>query len=573
MQRQDNYLQEHYNQSRSGGVQVPVQEERYTQKPDQYASEPSSTTSAQQRSQPQSHPYSTQQQQIKLEDCIEQTPDSVSDSIYTENRKRYSNEGQEMTSYSHREAVNQSRQPQPLGVYKNQASRPSPQVVQPQQSVISSTQSTQSNLQTTNLFYENAVNKDSEIQLSLEDRQALMKETNNADSLDIISVEEVVSTQEAGSSRNLSQADVSDLSQRPISSDKTHVCMTCYKAFKNKPQLTQHELVHNGIRKHTCSYCEKSFKQLCHLNQHIRTHTGERPYKCTIENCGRSFAQLSNLHHHMKNHEEHVKRDISRQFRCLICDRSYANESSLRTHTLKLHVNVKQLDNSPVVDASAPKKRKKKKAAEPQILAVVDLSSDDDGPPTQVKTELSHGSAHIKAGLNLSTAQIQSALNLGIPSQPSHQVPPSSTSLNPSAASSNQPQNLVMNTLSPNEAITKLLQNRLMGGESLAEAIMRERSSTSQPQQSQAHQSQSFQPPLNAGNQPPNSSTQLVQEMISRQQPLPKVSTLARPVPISLQQQDRAVFSRESYNPERVSQTQNQPQSQEQHREAQGIYM
>ena len=180
-----------------------------------------------------------------------------------------------MTSYSHREAVNQSRQPQPLGVYKNQASRPSPQVVQPQQSVISSTQSTQSNLQTTNLFYENAVNKDSEIQLSLEDRQALMKETNNADSLDIISVEEVVSTQETGSSRNLSQADVSDLSQRPISSDKSHVCMTCYKAFKNKPQLTQHELVHNGIRKHTCSYCEKSFKQLCHLNQHIRTHTGK----------------------------------------------------------------------------------------------------------------------------------------------------------------------------------------------------------------------------------------------------------------------------------------------------------
>lgn len=63
--------------------------------------------------------------------------------------------------------------------------------------------------------------------------------------------------------------------KRLTQSDKTHTCLICYKAFRNKPQLTQHELVHNNVRKHTCSYCEKSFKQLSHLNQHIRVHTGK----------------------------------------------------------------------------------------------------------------------------------------------------------------------------------------------------------------------------------------------------------------------------------------------------------
>ena len=161
-----------------------------------------------------------------------------------------------------------STQPQPE-MYKSH-------VVQPQQAVISSTQST------TNLFYENAVRKGSELKLSLKERQTLMSDNKHPTDIDIsaISSEEVVSTDDGSLGRsgldlNLDESNSSDLSNRPMSSDKAHMCLTCFKGFKNKPQLTQHELVHNGIRKHTCSYCEKSFKQLCHLNQHIRTHTGE----------------------------------------------------------------------------------------------------------------------------------------------------------------------------------------------------------------------------------------------------------------------------------------------------------
>ena len=114
-----------------------------------------------------------------------------------------------------------------------------------------------------------------------------MSDNKHPTDIDIsaISSEEVVSTDDGSLGRsgldlNLDESNSSDLSNRPMSSDKAHVCLTCFKGFKNKPQLTQHELVHNGIRKHTCSYCEKSFKQLCHLNQHIRTHTGKYYRKC-----------------------------------------------------------------------------------------------------------------------------------------------------------------------------------------------------------------------------------------------------------------------------------------------------
>ena len=180
------------------------------------------------------------------------------------------------------ETVTQSHQPRPQVLFENRASPSSSQLslIQPSQPVISSTQSDQTNLQTTNIFYENTVNKDSEIKLSMEDRQNLMNDNRNSGnsatmtSVDLV-IEEVVSSQEPLKVElNLSQSEENDLSQRPMSSDRTHVCMTCFKAFKNKPQLTQHELVHNNLRKHVCSYCEKSFKQLCHLNQHIRTHTG-----------------------------------------------------------------------------------------------------------------------------------------------------------------------------------------------------------------------------------------------------------------------------------------------------------
>lgn len=341
-------------------------------------------------------------------------------------------------------------------------------------------------------------------------------------SVDLV-IEEVVSSQEPlNVELNLSQSEEDGRSQRPMSSDRTHVCMTCFKAFKNKPQLTQHELVHNNLRKHVCSYCEKSFKQLCHLNQHIRTHTGERPYKCLVEGCERSFAQLSNLHHHQKNHEEHVKRDLSRQFRCIICDRSYANESSLRTHQFKLHENLKSPGDGSLVCMSPPtKKRRKKQTSLPgdaPHLAVLNLSSDDEGPPTQVKEEgfsLSRLANQISPS-SLSSNQIPtltlSSNQISSISTSSNQI--SSTSLNQSTSGQTQ-SSLVT---SPNEAINQILQKRLLSNPNVPELLRQHQ-----------HLLPSF---------PSTSRSREDTLNVTPFQPLPKVSELARSLP-----QNRATFN------------------------------
>ncbi|XP_013096493.2 uncharacterized protein LOC106079820 isoform X12 [Biomphalaria glabrata] len=168
--------------------------------------------------------------------------------------------------------------------------------------------------------------------------------------------------------------------------EKTHPCLTCLKMFRSKQQLAQHSLVHTGVRKHICSFCDRAFKQLSHLqqhvrihtderkyvcqccdrafrqqshlNQHFRIHTGEKPYRCKFENCERAFAQLSNLQHHMRNHDDQVKKEATRIHKCQICHRCYTNESSLKSHTLKMHIHIKPIDQHPL---PTPKKRRKRK--------------------------------------------------------------------------------------------------------------------------------------------------------------------------------------------------------------------
>uniref|UniRef100_A0A2C9K3G2 C2H2-type domain-containing protein n=1 Tax=Biomphalaria glabrata TaxID=6526 RepID=A0A2C9K3G2_BIOGL len=140
--------------------------------------------------------------------------------------------------------------------------------------------------------------------------------------------------------------------------EKTHPCLTCLKMFRSKQQLAQHSLVHTGVRKHICSFCDRAFKQLSHLQQHVRIHTGEKPYRCKFENCERAFAQLSNLQHHMRNHDDQVKKEATRIHKCQICHRCYTNESSLKSHTLKMHIHIKPIDQHPL---PTPKKRRKRK--------------------------------------------------------------------------------------------------------------------------------------------------------------------------------------------------------------------
>ncbi|XP_050412171.1 zinc finger protein squeeze isoform X1 [Patella vulgata] len=167
----------------------------------------------------------------------------------------------------------------------------------------------------------------------------------------------------------------------PTSSrDKMHHCPTCLKPFRSKQQLSQHDLVHNGLRRHQCSYCDKCFKQLSHLQQHVRIHTGEKPYRCNVEGCERAFAQLSNLQHHLRNHDDQVKKASTKQFKCVICHRCYTNESSLKSHTLKMHIHIKPLDQQQVQDlANRQRKRKQKNPSMYNAPTMVPLRNRENG--------------------------------------------------------------------------------------------------------------------------------------------------------------------------------------------------
>lgn len=124
--------------------------------------------------------------------------------------------------------------------------------------------------------------------------------------------------------------------------DRRHVCPHCYKGFRSRQQLNQHNLVHSGVRKYHCLYCERAFKQLSHVQQHHRIHTGEKPYKCPLDGCDKAFAQMSNLQHHMRQHDKATFGQ--KHCMCPFCDRGYASEKSLKSHISKMHPDSKIMD-------------------------------------------------------------------------------------------------------------------------------------------------------------------------------------------------------------------------------------
>ncbi|XP_077889404.1 uncharacterized protein LOC144371078 [Ictidomys tridecemlineatus] len=108
------------------------------------------------------------------------------------------------------------------------------------------------------------------------------------------------------------------------SAERAYGCGACGKAFKLKSALAQHQRVHAGQRPHRCAHCAKAFVFRSDLLRHHRTHTGEKPYQCSV--CGRAFAQKSNVVDHERIHAG------ERAFACEDCGRTFKQRKNLLQH-------------------------------------------------------------------------------------------------------------------------------------------------------------------------------------------------------------------------------------------------
>lgn len=115
-----------------------------------------------------------------------------------------------------------------------------------------------------------------------------------------------------------------------------HQCPTCGKEFPIIARLKNHMLVHTNTFNFFCDLCPYRCKHKYYLVMHMRTHTGEKPYKCT--ECTATFVNPSNLNKHKLTHQ-------AKQFKCVLCEKSFRTSTALREHHEATHMNIKHTCN------------------------------------------------------------------------------------------------------------------------------------------------------------------------------------------------------------------------------------
>ncbi|XP_017162182.1 zinc finger protein 420-like [Poecilia reticulata] len=110
--------------------------------------------------------------------------------------------------------------------------------------------------------------------------------------------------------------------------ERSFLCLTCGKQFKNGGNLSQHTKIHSGERPHLCLTCGKTFLRKSQFMSHIQIHTGEKAFSCKI--CGKRFNNSGNLSRHKKIHSGH------KPHLCTTCGKRFIQKIQLTRH-IKTH--------------------------------------------------------------------------------------------------------------------------------------------------------------------------------------------------------------------------------------------
>ena len=111
-----------------------------------------------------------------------------------------------------------------------------------------------------------------------------------------------------------------------ISSERLYSCQYCFKDFRKKSYLKNHELIHTSEKPFSCGYCSKMFRQKTSAKVHERIHTGEKPYSCTY--CSKMFRQKTGVRNHERIHTG------EKPYNCKTCNKCFSDKSTLRRHEL-----------------------------------------------------------------------------------------------------------------------------------------------------------------------------------------------------------------------------------------------
>ena len=116
-----------------------------------------------------------------------------------------------------------------------------------------------------------------------------------------------------------------------ILTERTQVCNTCNRAFRDSGSLKVHLQRHmrdNSERTHKCDVCDHSFFNPTHLRNHKQTHSNALPYVCTV--CTKGFKTTSQLSYHMNSH-------ANKTFACEFCFRKYNKSGDWVSHVKIVH--------------------------------------------------------------------------------------------------------------------------------------------------------------------------------------------------------------------------------------------